>query len=464
MAIIVTIVVTTAWWPASVAQTHTLTTHTNPSGAGSVSPSDGEYQSGVQVMLTAGAASGYQFVNWSGDVSAIADVKNATTTVTMNDHYSITANFAPEIIEIQDWYDLDAVRDNMGGSYLLVNNLDHTTAGYEELAGETANGGKGWEPIGTSDDGFTGSFDGQGYEIRDLFMNRPEQDYVGLFAHVSWVHPIENVGIIENVGVVHGNVTGHWQVGALAGHNAGIVRNSYSTCTVTGYGLYVGGLVGYDDGGFIGNSYSTGSISGIRYVGGLVGGITGARSVREGTIRECYATCSVTGGTRAGGLVGVVLAHVNVSNSYSTGNVTGERWVGGLVAENDGGTVSNSYSTGNVTGRGYLGGLVGLDNWGTVSNCYSTGKVNGDGPAGGLIGESNEGAVSYSFWDIETSGQATSDGGTGMTTAEMKDFATFSGAGWNITAADPAVRDPSYIWNIVDTWAYPFLSWQSLWQ
>jgi hypothetical protein len=193
----------------------------------------------------------------------------------------------------------------------------------------------------------------------------------------------------------------------------------------------------------------------------MAGGITGARSVREGTVRECYSTCSVTGGTRAGGLVGVILADADVRNSYSTGSVMGKRWVGGLVAENDGGAVSNSYATGDVTGGGYVGGLVGLDNWGTVSNCYSTGKVNSDGRAGGLIGESNEGAVSSSFWDVETSGQATSDGGTGMTTAELKDVATFSGAGWDITAADPAMRDPSYIWNIVDAWAYPVLSWQS---
>jgi len=69
--------------------------------------------------------------------------------------------------------------------------------------------------------------------------------------------------------------------------------------------------------------------------------------------------------------------------------------------------------------------------------------------------------VSSSFWDIETSGQATSDGGTGKTTAEMHDIATFSGAGWRIIAvADLGTRDPSYAWNIVDAVTYPFLSWQ----
>ena len=52
-------------------------------------------------------------------------------------------------------------------------------------------------------------------------------------------------------------------------------------------------------------------------------------------------------------------------------------------------------------------------------------------------------------------------GGTGKTTAEMQDIATFSGATWDIVAVDnPGTRNPSYIWNIVDTETYPFLSWE----
>jgi hypothetical protein len=416
----------------------------------------------VQVTLTASAASGYQFVNWTGNVSTIADAEDATTTITMNDHYSITANFAPETIEIRDWYDLDAVRDNLGGNYLLVNNLDSTAAGYMELASETTNGGRGWEPIGTSDYGFTGSFNGQGYEIRDLFINRPDQDYVGLFGHVSRTHPAENVGVVENVRVVNADVTGYYRVGVLVGHNAGIVNNSCSTCSATSGGHYIGGLVGYSDGGFVGNAYSTGNVTGTRYVGGLVGHTTGARTVREGTVRDCYSVSSVTGGTRVGGLVGSTLADVEVSNSYFAGSVTGNRWVGGLVAENYGGNVTNSYSTGNVTGSGYVGGLVAFNLWGTISSCYSTGTVSGDAPVGGLVGENSEGTVNNSFWDIETGGQATSDGGTGRTTAEMKNIATFSGAGWKIIAVNPGMHNPSYSWNIVDGWTYPFLSWQSI--
>jgi hypothetical protein len=88
--------------------------------------------------------------------------------------------------------------------------------------------------------------------------------------------------------------------------------------------------------------------------------------------------------------------------------------------------------------------------------------VTGTQEVGGLVGY-GVGTVSNSFWDTETSGQTTSVGGTGKTTAEMKSIATFSGAGWSIiVVADPSTRNCSYIWNIVDGQTYPYLSWESV--
>jgi hypothetical protein len=70
------------------------------------------------------------------------------------------------------------------------------------------------------------------------------------------------------------------------------------------------------------------------------------------------------------------------------------------------------------------------------------------------------GTVSNSFWDVETSGQATSAGGMGKNTTEMQDIATFSDAGWNIIAVALNETNPAYIWNIVNNVTHPFLSWQ----
>jgi hypothetical protein len=351
-------------------------------------------------------------------------------------------------LEIRTWYDLDAVRDNLSGNHTLMNDLDSTTAGYTELASPTANLGKGWQPIGAlydpSNDPFTGSFDGQGYEIRDMFIDRPDEHWMGLFGYVG------QGGRIEDISAVNATVTGHAYVGGLVGGNMGTVSNSYSAGNVTGYGS-VGGLAGYNY-GTVSNSYSTGSVTGNLSVGGLLGD-------NYGTVSNSYSTGSVTGGediAPVGGLVGG--NDGTVSNSYSTGSVIGNANVGELVGWNNG-TVSNSYSTGNVTGYSNVGGLVG-GNAGTVSNSYSTGSVTGDVNVGGLVGV-NFGTVSNSFWDTETSGQATSDGGTGKNTTQMQNIVTFSGAGWNIIAVALNETNPAYIWNIVDNVTYPFLSWQA---
>jgi hypothetical protein len=298
-------------------------------------------------------------------------------------------------MEIRTWYDLETIRNDSSGDYILMNDLDSTTDGYDELAGPTANDGKGWHPLngpGLEGDNppFTGTFNGQGYKISDVFIDLPGIGYVGLFSIVG------EGGRVESVGLVNFDVTGTAHIGGLVGINLGTVSNSYSTGNVTG-DAYIGGLVGSNPG--------------------------------------------------------------TVSNSFSTGYVTGDSGAGGLMGGNTG-TVSNSYSTSSVTGNDYLGGLTGA-NSGTVSNSYSTGSVIGNDYIGGLVGY-NEGTVSSSFWDTETSGQSTSDGGTGKTTTEMKSTGTFSSAGWNIIeVADLGTRNTAYIWNIVTGVTYPFFSLQS---
>jgi hypothetical protein len=369
-------------------------------GGSVTTPGEGTftYDEGEVVELVAEAEEGYRFVTWVGDMAAIANIDAATTTITMNNDYSITASFALEILEIRDWYDLDAIRDNLARSYVLMNGLGSTTAGYEELASPTANGGKGWEPIGSLSvdpisfwiidlaDPFTGSLDGQGYEIRDLFISRPDEDGVGLFGSVGQ-------GVIENLGVVNAEVTGRSYVGGLVGGSWATMRNSYSTGSVTG-DAQVGGLVGGAFwGGTVSGSYSTGSVTGQdQHTGGLVGG-------NWGIVSNSYSTGSVTrGGLWVGGLVGGNWG--TVSNSYSTGSVTGDNHIGGLVGGNWG-TVSNSYSSNGVAGAGPVGGLVGFNHLGTVSNCYCTGSMTGDWQVGGLVGENHDGTVSNSYYNYD---------------------------------------------------------------
>jgi hypothetical protein len=274
---------------------------------------------------------------------------------------------------------LQEMKDNLSASYILVNDIDASaTIGW--------NGGAGFEPIGT----FTGSFDGRRYKIYNLYVNRPDTDYIGLFGGVG------SGGVVENVGLENVNINGHEYVGGLVGYNWGTVTNCYSTGTVSsnehiflGYN-YVGGLVGQNQGA-VSNCYSTGSVSGYYYAGGLVG-------FNGGTVSNSYSTSSVSGTHKVGGLVGYNPG--TVSNSYFTGSVSGYQDVGGLVGLLGSiGTVSNSYSTSSVSGTYKVGGLVGRNDRGTVSSCYSTGTVSGGGDdaVGGLVGFNDHGIVSNSY-------------------------------------------------------------------
>ena len=243
-----------------------------------------------------------------------------------------------------------------------------------------------------------GEFDGKGHKVFNLSFNSDFVCYVGLFGYLA------AGGKVTQVGVENANITGDRYVGGLVGRNEGTVSNSCSSGSVTG-GWEAGALVGY-------NSYGM------------------------------------------------------VSNSCSSGNVAAFNWyAGGLVGRSYGGAVSGSYSTGAVTGDAEVGGLVGR-NEGTVSNCYASASVAGDLRVGGLVGRSygtihGPAIVRNSFWDRETSGMEVSDGGTGKTTVEMQNIATFVGAAGDIIAVAPEATDAAHTWNIVDGQTYPFLSWES---
>jgi len=149
------------------------------------------------------------------------------------------------------------------------------------------------------------------------------------------------------------------------------------------------GLFGRIDKGQVSNlGIEGGSISGRWRIGGLVGDNNG------GSVSNCYSTGDVNGIVEVGGLVGV--NYGSVSNCYSTSSVSGDRRVGDLVGMNAS-SVSNCYSSGSVSGDENVGGLVGYNLiFGSVSNCYSISDVSGPNYVGGLVG-TNSGSVSYCY-------------------------------------------------------------------
>ena len=318
--------------------------------------------------------------------------------------------------------------------YELTRNLDFNNA--SSYAAKVVNkawiSGNGWLPIGSADEFlevnggfetvfdryFEMSFDGNGYTIANLYINRTgdaDTGSTGLFGRIWEGSEIRRVGLISV------NITGREQVGGLVGvsdgalisdsYTTGTVRgissvgglagavhdyskvaltNIYSTCSVTGR-FYVGGLIGTNGARIIG-SYATGEVIGENSVGGLIGSASNF-------VSESRASGNVRGKEDVGGLIGTSYAHIDAS--HADGNVIGDTQVGGLVGNAQGYTgsdsITDSYASGNVLGRAAIGGLVGKNFEGYISASYATGSASGEHVVGGLIGTNDGGTISASY-------------------------------------------------------------------
>jgi len=336
----------------------------------------------------------------------------------------------------------------LGGHYALKTDIDASaTAGW--------NGGTGFVPLGDASTPFTGVFDGLGHSINGLVIHRPDTPDVGLFGY--------SVGAVRNVGLPGCAVTGNQYVGGLVGHTsfnpASGSSGSIESCSITGQvtgNTYAGGLVGRSDDCSISNSRSWAAVTGSEQLGGLAGCLG-----QFSSITNCASAGAVAGGesgSALGGLVGFNLG--SITSSCSAGAVSGFEYLGGLAGMN-GGSILNCYSTGAVAGGGQygvsIGGLVGGNGSSTssITNSYSTGAVTGDVTGtniGGLVG-SNAGTIVSSYWDTQTSGRATSAGGTGLTTDDMTNSSSF--IGWDFYGAGSDYDHG--IWYMVQSGTRPFL-------
>jgi len=271
---------------------------------------------------------------YSYDVTATeyVDITNNSLTVSGADlTETVSLLDAPPAgyIGIYDWQDLDNIRNDVTADYILMNDLDSTTSGYDNLASDSANEGKGWAPIGIPVDAFnlegsfTGEFDGNNKTIADLEINRPdsEEKYTGLFGYI-------HEGTVKNLKLINFNIIGYSRVGSIAGIS--------------------------DNSSIINSNLSGGSIVGVTCVGGLVG-----QNFDQTTISNSYATISVSGNTE-----------------YSNNRI------GGLVGFNENSFIEKSYSAGNVSGDSECGGLVGKDTNGNIESCYYDSETSGQSDTG----------------------------------------------------------------------------------
>lgn len=376
--------------------------------------------------------------------------------------------------------ELQAMEDDLEAYYELGNDIDASnTSQWNNGKGFDQIGGNSVES--STPDPFNGSLDGNGYTVTKLTINRSNEDTVGLIGQSDSGAVVSNIsiknvtvsgsddvgglagdnrGTIQNVRVT-GSVTGLDGVGGIVGTNpfGGQIKNATAAVTITstsGSFGSAGGLVGSNDGP-IQNVRATGNVTGsVDQAGGLVGRNSGD----DAEIRNATATGDVSGDNELGGLVG---ANINgeIQNATATGTVTGSNLVGGLVGENDEASIRNATAAGDVSGSDYVGGLAGANiDDSSIRNTKATGSVTGSNNVSGLVGvnglarlnldtssiedsfavgsvsitggsnvgglvavqPSSVASIDDAYWDKQTTGQATSEGGVlvvDLSTAEM---------------------------------------------
>jgi len=295
--------------------------------------------------------------------------------------------------------------------YILMNDIN--LSGYAQ--------GEGWTPIGkypTATDfskSFQGNFNGNGFIVQNLTINRPTEDYLGLFGGTS-------DGNIQNIGIENCNIVGQGMMGGLVGQNGGAIRN----------------------GSNINNCYATGNIKGGDNTGGLVGIQSG------GSIQNCYAKCNIVG--------------------------TWE-YIGGLAGKGSEAVISYCYATGSVKANNFAGGLVGYYNTKEISNCFAANDsvvIFNSGTNIYRVGRANTLRNNYARNDMViqntegdvpvTNGLTTKDGmGKDISVFYTVDFfATASNwynEAWDITSTPES--NPEAVWFINDGEDFPLLMWQS---
>jgi len=160
-------------------------------------------------------------------------------------------------------------------------------------------------------------------------------------------------------------------------------------------------------------------------------------------------------GQYVGSLIGRA-RYSRVADCYGMGAVTGTDSVGGLVGDSYDSSITNCYSVSTVAGTRFVGGLVGDCFYGAIRNSYSVGGVSGEYAVGGLVGRAWDGDIEGSFWNVQTANLGESEGGTGLSTAEMIDWSSFISAGWDFDAT----------WKLSSLASgfegYPVLQWQQI--
>ena len=267
------------------------------------------------------------------DTSQMTTLASVDENTTLDGTYSIST--AEELAKLATMTNSGKVTGN--AEFVLANDID--------LSAYRENGG--WTPIGTKSNSFRGTFDGNGYKIDNLFINRAKS-YQGLFGYAGQ-SVIKNIGV-ENVDITGASILG--TTGGLVGYGVSVyINNSYLIGNVNNTKGASGGLIGQGTlGTEIQNSFFKGNVTGRNAVGGLAGILS-----YQAWISNSYATATISSTSKAGGLIGSANTSISVQNCYSISNIIDASIKGGIIGSAENLTVDTSYfvdKSGNLNGIG----------------------------------------------------------------------------------------------------------------
>ena len=240
--------------------------------------------------------------------------------------------------------------DSKSGKIIyLTSDLD--LGGRFDSEGNALDGNISWIPIGTNDNPFSGTFDGNGHIIKNMYIS--SDDSTALFYRVTNCL-IKNLGI-ENSYVESKNEAASALISTAVDTR---VKQVYTSATINGQKM-TSGLIAYALGLNIKDSYNVGNINSNdkQFGAGIVGYLGYGTSI----IENCYNLGNVNGGTQSGGIVGGLQGIVR--NTYNIGNITGNSGKGGIVGQvftETSPIIRNNYNTGNINdGGGIIDGYYG---------------------------------------------------------------------------------------------------------
>lgn len=320
---------------------------------------------------------------------------------------SAVAEEAQEPIKVYTKEDLDNIKNNMSGSYILMNDIVFDEADYVK-GGDFYNSGMGWFPIGTLSTPFRGKFDGNNHAIKNLYINNPNGSYQGLFGFG------ENIEI-KNLRMENVNITGKTAVGAVIGEMKykSVLRNCIVKGSVKGTDT-VGGIVGQyywgQSGSELSKSINYSNVEADSYVGGICG--------------KAYVTRDYSS--------------INISECKNSGNVTAKKaYAAGIVSDAFASTyydcqvyISACYNTGAISAPNMCGGIVGTAEKCNVKHCYTIGKITADKNCSAIAAD-NKASTTFCYYLDESIENPTTVTGIAKSEDQLRKQSTFEQ--WDFT-------------------------------